>query len=381
MRWGVLALALTAACPAAWSQDEPAEEPADEFSGNDGTAGSANGNDRRFYFSPMASWTLADDDRLTDDAPGAAVSLGRKMTAGLNLELTGFAGSMGREDETLTGASVELTGFGAAAMLFPSATFTQLYAILALHRGRARGHPTTPDQAGFDYTSTVFDSGIGWLFDLRDRLGFESMLRAEVRYRMDSHHEGAAGAGGKDEFYEPVITLGLLVPLGRLPGEPAPPGEDVPVEAQDEAPPADAGSEAQPGCHEPGPGEAISLEGCATGEAVVLRGVNFETGSSRLTADAKVILNQVADSLAAAPHISVEIGGHTDAQGSDSFTLKLSERRAQAVRDYLASRGIDAVRLAAKGYGETQPVDSNETVDGRELNRRVEMKVLEGGGE
>jgi OOP family OmpA-OmpF porin len=137
------------------------------------------------------------------------------------------------------------------------------------------------------------------------------------------------------------------------------------------APPAE-------GCRAPAPGEPIDLEGCATGEAVVLKGVNFEVNSSRLTANAKVILNQVADSLAAASGMRVEIGGHTDAQGSDAFNQKLSERRAQAVKDYLISRGIDAARLESKGYGEAQPVDSNETVEGRELNRRVEMKILEG---
>ena len=92
-----------------------------------------------------------------------------------------------------------------------------------------------------------------------------------------------------------------------------------------------------------------------------------------------MILNQVADSLAAAPQMRVEIGGHTDAQGSDAANQKLSERRAQAAKDYLIARGIDAARLSSKGYGESQPVDSNETAEGRELNRRVEMKVLEGG--
>ena len=112
-----------------------------------------------------------------------------------------------------------------------------------------------------------------------------------------------------------------------------------------------------------------------------LKGVNFEVNSSRLTANAKVILKGVADSLTAQPGMKVEIGGHTDAQGSDSYNLKLSQRRAQSVMDFLVARGVDAGRLSAKGYGETQPVDTNETPEGRELNRRVEMKVVEGGGQ
>jgi OOP family OmpA-OmpF porin len=131
------------------------------------------------------------------------------------------------------------------------------------------------------------------------------------------------------------------------------------------------------GCRAPAPGEPINLEGCATGEAVVLKGVNFEVNSARLTANAKVILNQVADSLAANPAMKAEIGGHTDSTGADAFNQKLSEKRAKAVKDYFVKRGIDAARLTSKGYGETQPVDTNETPEGRELNRRVELRVLQ----
>jgi OOP family OmpA-OmpF porin len=387
------------------AEEAPAEEaPAEEAEGE--SSSSANGNDRRFYLSPMFSYTKADDDRTTDDAMGGVISIGKKMTSGLNLELTGFLETMDREDETVTDDAAVLSGVGLAAMIFPSATLPNLYGILAVHQAEGKDHPTTPDAAGFKYESTVFDTGIGYLFPLNRLIGFDATLRAEARYRMDSHHRATAGVGDKDEFYEGVLNLGLLIPLGSLESAPAPEPEPEPA-APVEAPPSDTDGDGvtddldtcpdtppgaavdekgcppapveREGCRAPGAGEAINLEGCATGEAVVLKGVNFETGSSRLTANAKVILNQVADSLAAAPHLRVEIGGHTDAQGSDAFNLKLSDRRAQAAKDYLIARGIDAARLTSKGYGESQPVDTNETADGRELNRRVEMKVLEGG--
>jgi OOP family OmpA-OmpF porin len=428
---GVLGLCCALLAFGAWAQDEGAEEsPADEPSEEGGSSSSANGNDRRLYVSPMLSWTQADDDRTTKDALGGVISIGKKMTSGLNLELTGFTEAMDREDETVTDDAAQLNGYGVAAMIFPSATFPTLYGILAVHRGKGSDHPTTPEVAGFSYESTVFDTGIGYLLPLNQWLGgFEAALRAEARYRMDSHHSSPLGVGDKDEFYEGVFNLGVLIPLGSLAGEPAAPVEeaapgdadgdgvtddvdtcpDTPagaavnasgcendadgdgvVDRLDQCPDTPAGTAVdekgcppapveREGCRAPGAGEAINLEGCATGEAVVLKGVNFETGSSRLTANAKVILNQVADSLAAAPHLRVEIGGHTDAQGSDAFNLKLSDRRAQAAKDYLIARGIDAARLTSKGYGESQPVDTNETADGRELNRRVEMKVLEGG--
>ncbi len=72
----------------------------------------------------------------------------------------------------------------------------------------------------------------------------------------------------------------------------------------------------------------------------------------------------------------VEIGGHTDSQGSDTYNLRLSESRANAVRNYLIQRGVEATRLIAKGYGESMPIAPNTTREGRAKNRRVEFKVI-----
>lgn len=72
----------------------------------------------------------------------------------------------------------------------------------------------------------------------------------------------------------------------------------------------------------------------------------------------------------------IEISGHTDNKGSDTYNQKLSENRAKAVVDYLTEKGIDKERLEFKGYGETEPVASNETEEGQQLNRRIEFKIL-----
>ena len=130
-------------------------------------------------------------------------------------------------------------------------------------------------------------------------------------------------------------------------------------------------------CRPPFPGEAVDENGCASGDTVVLRGVTFEFDEARLTANAQVILNGVADTLLGAQDINVEIGGHTDSLGSESYNQQLSERRAKAVMDYLARRGVDAGRMSSRGYGESDPIESNETADGRELNRRVELKIID----
>jgi OOP family OmpA-OmpF porin len=110
---------------------------------------------------------------------------------------------------------------------------------------------------------------------------------------------------------------------------------------------------------------------------VVLRGVNFATGSSELTDTAQAILDDVAQTLLANPDIRVEVGGHTDITGSRAVNTRLSQARAESVMAYLVSKGVDAPRLTARGYGPDDPVADNATVAGRAQNRRVELKRLE----
>ncbi len=112
----------------------------------------------------------------------------------------------------------------------------------------------------------------------------------------------------------------------------------------------------------------------------MLRGVNFEFDKAKLTVNAKALLDPVADALIARPDIKVEIDGHTDSKGSDAYNLKLSDARAASVVAYLVSRGVAADRMTSKGFGESQPVADNATDDGRELNRRVELKITESAG-
>lgn len=107
---------------------------------------------------------------------------------------------------------------------------------------------------------------------------------------------------------------------------------------------------------------------------VVLRGVTFETGRSALKPDSYTILDIVAASLVANPDIKIEIGGHTDATGSPATNTRLSQARADAVRAYLATKGVAPERMVAKGYGPTQPVAPNTTPAGRAQNRRVELR-------
>ncbi len=128
-------------------------------------------------------------------------------------------------------------------------------------------------------------------------------------------------------------------------------------------------------------GQAVDSVGCQALFApekptLILEGVTFENDSAQLKPESAATLDSVAASLVASPDVRVEVQGHTDSTGSDAYNLKLSQRRAEAVRDYLVSKGVPAARLEAKGYGESQPIAKNDTGEGRARNRRVELKKL-----
>jgi len=111
------------------------------------------------------------------------------------------------------------------------------------------------------------------------------------------------------------------------------------------------------------------------GLVVTLPGIFFDTGKSTLKAGAKNTLAKIAEQLKGDSDVRVAIEGHTDSVGSDEKNQQLSEKRANAVRDYLVSSGVPADRVTATGKGEADPVASNKTAAGRLQNRRVELVI------
>jgi outer membrane protein OmpA-like peptidoglycan-associated protein len=112
------------------------------------------------------------------------------------------------------------------------------------------------------------------------------------------------------------------------------------------------------------------------GTTVRLNNIFFETGKATLKPESYEQLDQLVSLMEDASKLVIEIAGHTDNVGSEAANLRLSEDRANAVRDYLISKNVDDNRIMAKGYGKSMPVASNDTEKGRALNRRVEFKVL-----
>lgn len=128
-------------------------------------------------------------------------------------------------------------------------------------------------------------------------------------------------------------------------------------------------------CPDTQAGLEVDEDGCVVTQRTAVRGVTFLPNSTRLTAEGKATLDGVAQTLRSQEDLEVEIAGHTDSVGSEAFNTQLSQQRAEAVRTYLVEKGVAEGRMKAVGYGELEPVASNDTDDGRRANRRVEFRI------
>jgi outer membrane protein OmpA-like peptidoglycan-associated protein len=194
--------------------------------------------------------------------------------------------------------------------------------------------------------------------------------------------EDADGYLDTDGCPEPDNDVdGILDAADRCPNEPEDPdGFQDDDGCPDSDNDADGLQDTQDQCpNEPGPRDE---NGCprvyedveVTATAIrINQKIYFEFDRAVIRPVSFPILNTVAQVLTDYPDINVEIQGHTDSRGRDEYNLRLSDSRANAVREYLIGRGIDSTRLSARGYGETRPIDSNRTSAGRAANRRVEF--------
>ena len=395
----------------------------------------------RWYVSPLYSATGADKDRQTDDGTGFALAIGKQVNRYFNFELYGFqteydALMAGEKDGQIQGIGLSALGFPFAQQSGGTGRWLGgAFGLVGVGYGEGEDFPEREGFFDANHDRFIIDAGLGYL--LRIPFVRFASLRLEARYRLDLVKDPFAAVDGDDDeneepaFEEMVLSAGLMIPLGARPQPPAPPppvavvapvlvcsdgvdndGDgliDFPadpgctaVDDVDETDPpqcsdgkdndgdglvdfpsdkgcaaADDKDETNP-CNTSETGEKISLRGCGTGDVIVLRGVNFEFDKSNLTANAKTILDDVAEELSAHPEIKIELGGHTDAKGSNEYNQSLSEQRAASVVGYLASKGLAKERMRSAGYGESSPVADNETDEGRELNRRVELKITEG---
>jgi len=179
----------------------------------------------------------------------------------------------------------------------------------------------------------------------------------------------AASPTGKTIGYELYRTIGC--PGRQLLDTPCPvPAPPAAVTAAAEPAPAPEPAYVAP----PAPAPAAYVAPAPMPpQKLVLEGVNFDFDKATLRQEDIAIIDKDVTGLDKWRNVNIEVAGHTDSRGSDKYNMKLSQRRAEAVRNYLISKGIAADRLTAKGYGESQPVADNATDEGRFKNRRVEL--------
>lgn len=200
--------------------------------------------------------------------------------------------------------------------------------------------------------------GAGPGFSIEVGINYQMLERTQIGVfvrRDEAFMDGSLQPGNEDRNLE-YITTGLsltqLFPAAAAPPPPAPPPPPPPAT--------------------PAPEPTPEVQ-----KKIILRGVNFAFDSDRISEEAKPILDQAASTLKEAGDVNVSIEGHTDSVGSEEYNLGLSRRRAASVSNYLEQSGIDSSRLQTSGFGESQPVASNETAEGRAQNRRVELRVGE----
>jgi OmpA-OmpF porin, OOP family len=322
------------------------------------------------YFNLQYGYTFHDESRPVDDNAFVAFGIGRHLSRTWSLEVNALRGDFDEIDDT---GELDQTAYSLDA--------------LAVFRRESRTSPYLTFGGGYienDYSLLLNEygpfaqAGAGVLLDWGENSSgtFVFQLRPEFKYRYD-------WAEGEDPNHgDWLVSIGFAFNFGpnnAPPPPPPPPPAPPPPPPAPPPPPMDSDGDGVPDTADRCPGTPrgtqVDEKGCPR-EPVILRGVEFATASATLTEGSRPILDAVAEDLKLHPLVQVELQGHTDSQGADVYNFDLSQRRADSVRNYLMSRGVDAVRLTARGYGETQPIADNATAAGRADNRRVVMKVV-----
>ncbi len=320
--------------------------------------------DTRWYVAPFASYINTGGDRNAKDGWGGGLGLGKMLDQHFNIELRGFyngwGGKYGQTD--LSGGTADVQYYFNRNKLSP-------YTVVAIGGvNTAVSGPMGGTQSGF-----IGEAGAGLAYEVLDNLS----LRGDVRYRYNNNF-GDHVQPGRTEFNDLVVNLGFVIPFGDKPKAhqakfeiPAAAPKPVPNDCASRDSDHDGVNECLDKCPDTPKGSKVDVHGCPI--RLILKGNHFKLDSAELTPEAKTRLNEVANSLNHYPEKNeIEVQGHTSSEGSDGYNLKLSQRRAHAVVEYLKSKGVSN-KLTAKGYGESKPVADNRTEAGRSENRRVEL--------
>ena len=323
--------------------------------------------DDRFYLSPFGTFMQPGGDRKAFAGWGGGLGIGKIINQYLNIELRGFWLGYGNNrpniggNTDLTGGTVDLQYHFMRSADNPFSP----YAVLAL--GGLNYSYRTNFGTGGQGASFIWQLGLGATYELADNF----LLRGDVRYQgQDTNCNGCTW--NADVLNDLVVNAGFVIPLGEKPqaiaaAAPAP-VDDCSTRDSD----GDGVNDCDDKCPGTMKGAKVDEYGCLV--RIELRGVNFHYDSAELTESAKAILDDVSAGLIASDEKKdIEVQGHTSTEGTDQYNMRLSQRRAASVVDYLKAKGVTN-NLYPKGYGESYPkVSPDKTEAERAVNRRVEL--------
>lgn len=317
-------------------------------------------------FSAFGVYMEPDSDRTDEYGSAVRLSYGIRLDEHWWVEPQGFAGII----ETGESGSTDYYQQGLGADLtyrFSSGKEFTPYGLVGA--GVSRNDVANNDSSELGGFANV---GLGLMTSPITQSGLR--IRGDARYLYDSFD------GGQSDIQ---FSVGLTVPIGATRQQVVERIKVVEREVLVEKDFADSDGDGVVDGVDQCPNTLEGLEvdsvGCVKTDkeqSVVLLGVTFDFNSDRLTANARDLLVRTADALKGQPDLSVELAGHTDSVGAEEYNRQLSQKRAESVRNYLIDLGVSPDQLTATGYGESDPVRSNETEEGRERNRRVEFNVL-----
>ena len=389
--------------------------------------------DERWYFAPSLSYIGADDDRQADNGPGVQLGVGKPVSDSWNVELGVVADSL---DLTSGGSEYDQVGLLLDGLyFFNRGASTPVYAVVGLGalKTDVSGNADTNAMANVGVgLFHAINSSIGLRADVRYRLDEDDRVPAVNRFGDWLLSVGLTIPFGKGSEPAPVPAVEPApqpepepepAPVPVLAPVPADGDNDGVIDGQDNCPatPVDrvvdgAGCEldsdgdgvvdgddrcpdtatgvavgaagcpldsdndgivdASDSCPDTQAGVEVDGKGCELAEVIILKGVTFKTGSAYLAPGSLAILNEVAETLKRYPAMRVDVAGYTDNRGAVDLNTRLSQARAESVKAYLVSKGVNGDNLEAKGYGPVDPIASNDSAEGRAQNRRVEMHIV-----
>lgn len=310
----------------------------------------------KWYLAPLVFDVRTGTDRAVNDGAAAELALGKNVSDKWAVELAlnqgSYNGRTPADKLTIHALSLDaLRHFYRDSKIHPYFTF-----------GFVQSGESSDTTGHYDRQMVQGGFGLlGRVYTAEDRSAVVQ-IRAEVKERWNVLWFSSASHGEPNDF---LAGIGFQYNWGAA--APAPARMTI-AEPPAAAPPAPAPAPAPPPPRPVAPPPA---------EEVVLKGVNFETASAQLKPESATVLDGVVANIGKCNCGKVEIHGYTDSVGKPEYNQQLSERRANAVKDYLVAHGISADLLSAQGFGEEHPIASNATPAGRAENRRVTVQFKE----